>query len=45
MTADDSDRVQEFANLVILFMQRLNTLEDMVVAIDVRLEAIEKVMD
>ena len=45
MTDDDSDRVQEFANLVILFMQRLNTLEDMVVAIDVRLEAIEKVMD
>ena len=45
MTADDSDRVLEFANLVILFMQRLNTLEDMVVAIDVRLEAIEKVMD
>ena len=45
MTADDSDRVLEFANLVILFMQRLNTLEDMVAAIDVRLESIEKVMD
>jgi len=45
MTDDDSDRVLEFANLVILFMQRLNTLEDMLVSIDVRLEAIEKVMD
>ena len=41
----DTEVIQEYANLMILFMNRLNTLEDMVAAIDVRLEAIEKVMD
>ena len=41
----DNDVVQEYANLMILFMHMLNTIEDMVAAIDVRLEAIEKVMD
>ena len=41
----DSDQIQEYANLMILFMNSLDTLEDMVAVIDVRLEAIEKVMD
>lgn len=41
----DSEIIQEYANQMILLMTRMDTLEDMVASLDVRLEQIEKVME
>lgn len=39
------ETIQEFANRLLLLIKQIDTLEDMLAAIDVRLEAIEKVME
>ena len=41
----DSDTIQEVANMFIMLLQRVDTLEDMLVSLDVRIEQIEKVME
>ena len=41
----DTDQIQEYANLLIQLVNEVRDLSDIVAQHDVRLEAIEKVMD
>ena len=41
----DSELISEYSQMILTLMARVDTLEDMVAAQDVRLEQIEKVMD
>ena len=41
----DTDTILEVAQLIILLMQRIDTIEDMMVDFDTRLEQLEKVIE